>query len=213
MTTSSVYLYVPNLIGYFRVILAFVGYNAALTDWSLTVGCYCLSQLLDAADGYAARVLGQSSTFGAVLDMVTDRASTTCLCIVLAHFYPQHILAFTALVTLDMFSHWYHMYASLLLGLGSHKECTNELLRFYYWKPALFIMCAATELWYMSLYVLAHTEGPPVAFVGGPVGAVRLCLVLCTPFFAFKQVANLVQGYVACEALVEHDAKKKKKAK
>ena len=31
-----------------------------------------------------------------------------------------------ALVTLDMFSHWYHMYASLKLGLGSHKESTRS---------------------------------------------------------------------------------------
>ena len=102
----SVYLYVPNLIGYARVILALVGYGMALTDYRYTVGCYLLSQLLDAADGYAARTLGQSSTFGAVLDMVTDRSSTTCLCIVLAHFYPKYILGFASLVTLDMFSHW-----------------------------------------------------------------------------------------------------------
>ena len=102
----SVFLYVPNLIGYLRVILGFVGYGMALSDYRVTVGCYLLSQLLDAADGYAARALGQSSTFGAVLDMVTDRASTTCLCVILGHFYPDYILGFTALVTLDMFSHW-----------------------------------------------------------------------------------------------------------
>ena len=34
---------------------------------------YCISQLLDAVDGHAARYLGQASKFGAVLDMVTDR--------------------------------------------------------------------------------------------------------------------------------------------
>lgn len=34
---------------------------------------YCVSQLLDAVDGHAARYLGQASKFGAVLDMVTDR--------------------------------------------------------------------------------------------------------------------------------------------
>merc|ERR1711939_414094 len=166
---------------------------------------YMLSQLLDAADGYAARKLGQSSTFGAVLDMVTDRASTTCLCVVLAHFYPQYILGFTALVTLDMFSHWYHMYASLLLGLGSHKECTNPLLRFYYNKAVLFLACAGTESWYMALYVLAHTEGDLV--LGVPL--VRLAFYVCSPVCAFKQVCNLVQMYVACQAIVEHDESKR----
>ena len=102
----SVYLYVPNLIGYVRVALALFGYSVALTHYHLTLGAYWLSQMLDAADGYAARVLGQSSTFGAVLDMVTDRTSTTCLCIVLARLYPDYIIGFCSLVMLDMFSHW-----------------------------------------------------------------------------------------------------------
>jgi phosphatidylglycerophosphate synthase len=34
---------------------------------------YVISCLLDAVDGYAARALSQTSKFGAVLDMVTDR--------------------------------------------------------------------------------------------------------------------------------------------
>ena len=212
----SVYFYVPNLIGYARVALAFVGYALAPTQPELTFGTYMLSQLLDAADGYAARALKQSSTFGAVLDMVTDRASTTCLCVVLANFYPQYTLAFTALVTLDMFSHWFHMYASLLQGIGSHKEVTSPLLRFYYWKPVLFIVCSATETWYTSLYLLAHFEGPSLrSLVGLPmdVGLVRALFLFCTPLFAFKQVANFVQMKGACDALVEHDAKPGKKAK
>ncbi len=202
----SVYLYVPNLIGYVRVALAFVGYAYALTDYRVTLGSYLLSQTLDAADGFAARALGQSSTFGAVLDMVTDRASTTCLCIVLGHLYPDMITIFCALVMLDMVSHWYHMYASLLLGSDSHKKVTNPILAFYYWKPVLFVECAATELWYLALYTLHFTGGPLV--LGLP--AARLLLVVCTPFFAFKQVCNLVQGVVACNALVAHDEDKKK---
>ncbi len=102
----------------------------------------------------------------------------------------------------------YHMYASLLLGLGSHKECTNPLLRFYYWKPVLFIACAGTETWYMALYAQAHMApgGSSIATV------VSALLYVCTPICAFKQVANFVQMYVACEALVAHDAKKKSAA-
>jgi len=203
----SVYFYVPNLIGYGRIVLAFVGYAYALSNYRVTLGSYLLSQTLDAADGFAARALGQSSTFGAVLDMVTDRASTTCLCVVLGHLYPHLIPALCGLVMLDMISHWYHMYASLLLGSDSHKKVTNPILAFYYWKPVLFVECAATELWYLALYTLAFTEGPPV--LGVPVA--RLLLMVCTPFFAFKQVCNLVQGAVACNALVEHDMKKKPK--
>ena len=202
----SVYLYVPNLIGYLRLALAFLGYAYALTDYRVLLGAYSLSQLLDAADGFAARALGQSSTFGAVLDMTTDRASTTSLCIVLGHLYPQYITLFAALVMVDMITHWYHMYASVLSGSDSHKKVTNPILAFYYWKPVLFIECAFTELWYLSLYTLHFTSGPLV--LGVP--AVKLTLMFCTPFFVFKQVCNLVQGAVACEKLVAYDEAKKK---
>lgn len=37
---------------------------------------YAVSALLDAVDGHAARAFGQTSKFGAVLDMVTDRYVT-----------------------------------------------------------------------------------------------------------------------------------------
>ena len=87
--------------------------------------------------------------------------------------------------------------ALLLLGLGSHKEGTNPLLKFYYKKAPLFLACAGTELWYMSLYVMAWKD----------VQAVRILFYLCSPICLFKQVANVVQMCVAWEALVEHDGK------
>ena len=208
---GSVFLFVPNLIGYLRVVLTFVGYHYAVgdsKDYRLTVASYMISQLLDAADGYAARKLNQSSTFGAVLDMVTDRASTTCLCVVLAHYYPKYVLGLTLLVTIDMFSHWFHMYASLLIHSRSHKTVTNPLLKFYYRKAPLFIVCAGTEMWYMSLFVLAQGESAHGPLLGG-VSFARLVFLLGTPVCAFKQVANLVQMYVACVGLAVHDRKQK----
>ena len=112
----AVLLYVPNLIGYVRIALAFVGYAYAFDSLQVTLGAYLLSQALDVADGFAARALGQSSKFGAVLDMVTDRTSTACLCLVLSRLYPQHVPGFAGLITLDLFSHWFQMYASLAAG-------------------------------------------------------------------------------------------------
>ena len=67
---GNVYLFIPNLIGYARVILAFMAFHVAATSPLMFFTYYSLSQLLDAFDGWAARVLNQSSQFGAVLDMV-----------------------------------------------------------------------------------------------------------------------------------------------
>lgn len=61
------------LIGYTRIILLVIALHNALVDYRTFFICYSLSQVLDMADGYAARALGQTTKFGGVLDMVTDR--------------------------------------------------------------------------------------------------------------------------------------------
>mmetsp|Transcript_12546 Transcript_12546/g.33812 ORF Transcript_12546/g.33812 Transcript_12546/m.33812 type:complete len:273 (-) Transcript_12546:730-1548(-) len=75
---NAVYFHVPNVIGYARVVigaLAFV-YSDRVAVFALL---YSVSFVLDAADGYAARALKQSSELGAFLDMITDRVGTLCL--------------------------------------------------------------------------------------------------------------------------------------
>ena len=89
---------------------------------------YCISCLLDAFDGQAARALGQTSKFGAVLDMVTDRyvcphdiytravyspvssCTTSSLLCYLSSAYPEWTMAFQLLISLDFASHYMHMY-------------------------------------------------------------------------------------------------------
>ena len=39
-----VLLWAPNVIGYVRIVLTFVGYHYAMHDWRLTVGTYVISQ-------------------------------------------------------------------------------------------------------------------------------------------------------------------------
>jgi CDP-diacylglycerol--inositol 3-phosphatidyltransferase len=100
---------------------------------------YAVSCLLDAADGLAARHFEQSTLFGAVLDMVTDRCTTTCLLVFLAIANPAWALLFQGLICLDFASHYVHMYATLATGQrgGSHKDVsakTSWILNFYYRK-------------------------------------------------------------------------------
>ena len=81
----DVFLFVPNLIGFARVALLVASLWYALGEPVVFLGLYTASFLLDAADGHAARLLGQTSQFGAVLDMVTDRLGTNALLLVLSH--------------------------------------------------------------------------------------------------------------------------------
>jgi CDP-diacylglycerol--inositol 3-phosphatidyltransferase len=98
---------------------------------------YATSCLLDALDGYFARILNQGTRFGAVLDMVTDRCTTTCLLVFLATAMPRWAMVFQLLISLDLASHYVHMYATLSMGGSgeSHKDVDAKrswLLHLYY---------------------------------------------------------------------------------
>lgn len=98
---------------------------------------YSISCLLDALDGYAARYFEQSTKFGAVLDMVTDRCTTSCLLVFLSSAFPRWAIIFQGLISVDFASHYMHMYATLTMAGTdtSHKNVDKSrswLLNIYY---------------------------------------------------------------------------------
>ncbi|CEM22479.1 unnamed protein product [Vitrella brassicaformis CCMP3155] len=198
---SPVYLFVPNIIGYVRVVLAFVAFALAYVTWVGFVVCYSTSQVLDAFDGWAARRLNQTTHFGAVLDQVTDRFSTAVVLMIDSHLYPQYYFLFLCLVILDIVSHWFHMYSSVLSGSSSHKKIrANMLLKLYYETTGvLFVLHAGNEMCWLTLY--AVTQQPP--------GIIRSAMwglaVICAPLSLCKQVINLAQLFNACQEVVRAD--------
>lgn len=154
----------PNLIGYARVILAALSLYFMKGNPKVCTVLYGISCLLDAFDGMAARALGQSTKFGAVLDMVTDRCTTSCLLCFLTSAYPNAAIVFQGLITLDFSSHYIHMYSSLLTGSKSHKIVTSDVSRilWYYYNDSriLFLFCAGNELFFVCLYLMASYETP-----------------------------------------------------
>ena len=194
--SGSVFLYVPNLIGYVRVFLAVVAVVYAFDNYKLTVAAYTASQLLDALDGYAARALEQSSVFGAVLDMVTDRISSNILLMILAiQSGKSGYLLYAGLAALDYASHWYSMYASVFVGAASHKAMTPSrpwLLRIYYGsKVFLFLCCVSQELTYLALFVIQSTEGLAAEVAYNSFA--HAALLASAPLTVLKQVINVVQ--------------------
>lgn len=131
------------LIGYSRIVLALASlYYMPLHPRTCSL-LYSVSCLLDALDGYAARYFHQSTQFGAVLDMVTDRCTTACLLIFLSSAFPRWAILFQGLISLDLASHYIHMYATLSMGGSgqSHKkvdESRSKLLHLYYTNKVRF---------------------------------------------------------------------------
>ena len=128
-----VFLFIPNIIGYLRFLALFASFFTYHDRPFLTVLLYGISQILDAFDGMAARFFNQSTRFGAVLDMVCDRASNGVFLAILASRLPNYSWIFLGDIVLDLVSHWYQMYVSLLGG-AHHKESKSKytLLNIYY---------------------------------------------------------------------------------
>merc|ERR1712029_170042 len=189
--TENIFLFVPNLIGYGRILLALISFYFMPTNHIVASWCYILSCFLDTLDGYAARVLNQSTKFGAMLDMITDRCATMGLLVTLCTFYPEWVYFFQMSMTIDIACHWIHLHMSLLKGSQSHKfvdGSDNPIMRFYYTnKPFLFTMCAGNELFYTSLYLLHFTQGPFYIF--------SMMAMVTFPIAIGKLAIALVQGY------------------
>ncbi|KAJ2893580.1 CDP diacylglycerol-inositol 3-phosphatidyltransferase-like protein [Zalerion maritima] len=161
---ENIFLFWPNVIGYGRIVLAIASlYYMPLHPRTCSV-LYSVSCLLDALDGIAARYFDQSTRFGAVLDMVTDRCTTACLLVFLSSAFPRWAIVFQGLISVDLASHYMHMYATLVMGGNdtSHKNVDKSrswLLNLYYTnKNVLFITCALNELFFIALYLLSFSS-------------------------------------------------------
>jgi CDP-diacylglycerol--inositol 3-phosphatidyltransferase len=233
--SENVFLFVPNLIGYARVILAGVSLHYMSYHPKYCTLAYVVSCLLDAVDGQAARALGQTSKFGAVLDMVTDRCTTSCLLCYLSACYPDYAIVFQFLIALDFASHYMHMYSSLVTGSTSHKLVTSEVSRilwlYYNDSRTLFFVCAGNEVFYVALYLMkwVHTPiglppiGLPIPLFLVPYASSFIALedltypealaLITFPICFLKNVINLVQLWKASKILVGVDLAERQMAR
>ncbi|KAG8364414.1 hypothetical protein BUALT_Bualt19G0126300 [Buddleja alternifolia] len=200
-STLSVYLYVPNIIGYVRILMNCYAFAICFKDKYLFSILYFVSFVCDALDGWFARKLNQVSTFGAVLDMVTDRPG----------------LIFLSLLALDIGSHWLQMYSSFLVGKSSHKDVKDSsswLFRLYYGnRKFMGYCCVSCEVLYILLFLLAKNETENVVDVLMGAAAeswlyfTLLALILIG--WAIKQLINLIQMKTASDACILYDIGKK----
>lgn len=215
-TTSAtdVFLFIPNLIGYFRVACTLGSFVLMITlqeqTWVLAICLYVSSFVGDLFDGMAARKFNQCSVFGGLLDMVTDRCSTLGLLYVLGMLQPTRSLMYLMLILLDISSHWCQMYSSM----GSHHKSAesnanrNFLVRWYYQHYWFFgYLCVGAEFTYIASYILHYLEeGNSARWLA------EAFLNLCLPGCVMKQFVNVSQLCSACHAVAEQDAAKRQES-
>ncbi|CAN0317244.1 unnamed protein product [Ectocarpus sp. 12 AP-2014] len=209
----AVLFYFPNLIGYARIIAVLVSYYLADTNWKASFLCYVLAFVGDAVDGAVARYFNQSSKFGAVLDMVTDRCSTAGLLMVLSRLYEGGTPAFLFLLLMfiDLFSHWMHVQSTA----GRHHKAADTLADrnvitrlFYGCYPFFAFCCVGTELFYVALYLLVFVPEASLALGGGGV-AISLhavCYYVFLPACVCKQAVNVAQLCAASLSLASAES-------
>jgi CDP-diacylglycerol--inositol 3-phosphatidyltransferase len=57
-----VYLYIPNIIGYFRIIINFIAFAVCYSNKALFAILYFISFVLDGVDGWFARKFNQGNS-------------------------------------------------------------------------------------------------------------------------------------------------------
>ena len=196
---SEIYVYLPNLIGYCRIILTVYSFLIAFEKPVLFLILYLTGFILDAIDGMVARYFDLCSKFGSVLDMVTDRTSTMGLVMVLCHMEtnPSYVFIFILANVLDMFSHWFQMYANLLYGKKTHKETSNYFLKIYYTNKFFSaIICLGQELFYIGVYITYSK------LIESNFYIFSICMF---PLYLIKQFLNIVQLIDASDKITNID--------
>jgi CDP-diacylglycerol--inositol 3-phosphatidyltransferase len=186
---ENVYLFIPNLIGYGRILLGVTSFYFMLHRPWLTVSLYLCNVTLDEVDGRAARRYNQCTKFGGLLDMITDKMNTACMLAVLGYFYP-----------------------STALHSKSHKDqdtSVHLLVRFYYIPSVLSVFCATTELFLAALYMLHFTPGTLLHIFGYEVGAWMVVALVTFPFQFLKQCIYLLQLIAACQNIAALDSRER----
>ncbi|XP_010436948.1 PREDICTED: probable CDP-diacylglycerol--inositol 3-phosphatidyltransferase 2 [Camelina sativa] len=215
----SVYLYIPNIVGYMRVLLNCIAFAVCFSNKTLFSLLYFFSFCCDAVDGWCARKFNQVYTFGAVLDMVTDRVSTACLLVILSQIY-RPSLVFLSLLALDIASHWLQMYSTFLSGKTSHKDVkdsTSWLFRLYYGNRMFMgYCCVSCEVLYIILLLIAknQTENLMTVVVESLTQISPLSILLALSIFGWliKQIINVIQMKTAADVCVLYDIEKQHKA-
>eukprot|EP01083_Nonionella_stella_P282203 960355_1 len=186
----------------------------ALTNPLVATICYSLSMGLDAIDGTVARAYNQCSSFGAQLDMLADRMTTTCLYVVLARMYPDYWYFSAIGIMLDIVSHWMHVMSKAEAGNKSHKTGRNIFLHYYYQFPYFMLtLCIGQELFLLK-YFLQNYLSKTVPWANEILSTKPIWHILCL-LYLLKQLANFIQlleaaDYYASKDLAQKQARERK---
>ncbi|XP_068747998.1 CDP-diacylglycerol--inositol 3-phosphatidyltransferase-like isoform X1 [Montipora capricornis] len=190
----KVHLFVPNLIGYARIVLNLLAFYFMLRKPYVTVVLHFTGGfLLDVVDGITARHLDQCSKFGDLLDMLVDRCGRIGMLMGLCVLYPQHLFAFQLVACLEIAGCWSNHYRCALLS-NQHQvfqktRATDPwILKIFFQEPICSFAICGQDTCVAMCYLLHFSPGPTVTLAGSSHSLWRVLAWLGVPFFVYRQV-------------------------
>jgi phosphatidylglycerophosphate synthase len=197
---SGIPYYLCNIIGYVRFAAILASWKFALTDPYIFTALFAFASLLDAVDGPVARLLNQTSQYGAQLDILMDRFCTESLIFVvlklgLASIKEEgernwHGFYFATLFLIDFITYWFLIYSKYLVsdGLKPHRE-TNVLIQLYNNPVVLFVVSLLSEL-YVFIFYMQYFPDHFINVLNH--NSFNLLVALATGGVIFKNLINLL---------------------
>lgn len=114
-STLKILVYIPNLIGYWRLFLVFYAFHELVTSHPrYFFALYLVIMALDFVDGLCARLLNQCSIFGAFLDVFVDIVARSLLW---CHVTPQYA---GWIIALEWYVCWLYLMFLLMYRCSLH---------------------------------------------------------------------------------------------
>ena len=205
-STPNIFMWIPNILDYLRVIFVIIGFFVGKTHPIMFLFTYFISFSLDLFDGMAARHFDQCSRLGATLDMVIDRVSTAGLLMLISQLIPEYSFFFICLMMLDVGSHWLQTHSALIgknLNTNiNHKSLKEDffIVKLYYTnKYCLFVVCLFAELFLLLIYWTGYHGA------NFESKAMNLLLYVSFVIYLFKQYVSVIQMISAAKRIVSVD--------
>ena len=162
----KIIFYIPNLMGYLRIFLAFHGYRRAIRNQqhNIALNMWIAASILDLFDGIAARKLNQCSQFGMLLDIIADNILRSIMwisCIRIEGKYQRnddiHSDVMSCIWTATVFLEWITMFCSQMNAARSENGHWKDMTQNSeppFWVQAVFRNNFRTFLGVLTIYGL-----------------------------------------------------------
>ena len=188
----------PQLVCYTRILLACIAVFIFHAHPFISMSLMIVAELLDMLDGYLARKLNQISNFGAIIDMITDRLSPICTCLIIVSLAPSWSAILTLFLALDLISHMAMLYSALLSGSSeNHKKClvkTTPILTLYYapsGKKRCFMVLTIVFYYFAQIFWMIYLISPsympyPLLLTFTALGAIKVYIHILHLYYSLK---------------------------